>query len=122
MSQGFRNLNCWQRSKTLAVSIYRFTDHGPLARDFVLRDQMRRAAISVCSNLAEGDARQTNKESVQFFFVAKGSLAELSAQLEVAAAVHGLPEEEIAKLTRECEEIAAMVRGLIDHRRHQPPN
>jgi four helix bundle protein len=117
MSQGFRNLTSWQRAKSLAVAIYRFTDHGPLARDFVLRDQMRRAVISVCSNLAEGDARQTNKESVQFFFVAKGSLAELSAQLDVALDVHGLPREEIEKLTRECEEVAAMIRGLIVHRR-----
>ena len=57
MSQGFRNLQAWQRSKALAVAIYRLTDSAPFARDFALRDQMRRAAISVCSNLAEGDAR-----------------------------------------------------------------
>ncbi len=67
MSQGFRNLQAWQRSKAIAVAIYRLTNSSPLDRDFTLRDQMRRAAISVCSNLAEGDARQTGKESVQFF-------------------------------------------------------
>jgi len=117
MSQGFRKLDCWQRAKALAVAVYRFTDQGPLARDFALRDQMRRAVISVCSNLAEGDSRQTNKESVQFFFIAKGSLAELSAQLEVATDVHALSSEDVEKLTRECEEIAAMIRGLIEHRR-----
>ena len=116
MSQGFRNLQVWQRSKTLAVAIYRLTDTPPFARDFVLRDQMRRAAISVCSNLAEGDARQTDKESVQFFFIAKGSLAELSAQLDVAQEVHGLDQYEIKKLTTECEEVAAMIRGIIKHR------
>lgn len=116
MSQGFRNLNCWQRAKTLAVAGYRFTNQGPLARDFALRDQMRRAVISVCSNLAEGDARQTNKESIQFFFIAKGSLAELSAQLDVAHEIHALPSAEIGNLTIECEEIAAMIRGLINHR------
>lgn len=117
MSQGFRTLHSWQRAKALAVAIYRFTDQEPLARDFALRDQRRRAAISVCSNLAEGDARQTNKESVQFFFIAKGSVAELSAQLDVAMEVYALSREEVEKLTRECEEIAAMIRGLIDHRR-----
>ncbi len=63
MSQGFRNLQVWQRSKALAVAIYRLTETPPFARDFALRDQMRGAAISVCSNLAEGDARQTDKES-----------------------------------------------------------
>ena len=116
MSQGFRNLQAWQRSKALAVAIYHLTDSPPFARDFALRDQMRRAAISVCSNLAEGDARQTGKESVQFFFIAKGSLAELSAQLDIAQEVHTLDNSAIAKLTGECEEIAAMIRGLIKHR------
>lgn len=113
VSQGFRNLTCWQRAKELSVAIYRLTDRPPLKRDFALRDQMRRAAISVCSNLAEGDSRQTNKESIQFFFVAKGSLAELSAQLDVAGEIHGLPSAETTSLTREGEEIAAMIRGLI---------
>lgn len=116
MSQGFRNLQAWQRSKALAVAIYRLTETPPFARDFALRDQMRRAAISVCSNLAEGDARQTDKESIQFFFIAKGSLAELSAQLDVAQEVHALSKEETIKLTTECEEIAAMIRGIIKHR------
>lgn len=116
MSQGFRNLHAWQRSKALAVAIYRLTETPPFARDFALRDQMRRAAISVCSNLAEGDARQTDKESIQFFFIAKGSLAELSAQLDVAQEVHVLGKNEITILTTECEEIAAMIRGIIKHR------
>ena len=116
MSQGFRNLQAWQRSKALAVKIYRLTETPPIARDFALCDQMRRAAISVCSNLAEGDARQTDKESIQFFFIAKGSLAELSAQLDIAQEVHALDNSVITKLTGECEEIAAMIRGLIKHR------
>ncbi len=117
MSQGFRKLQAWQRSKTLAVAIYRLTDTVPFARDFALRDQMRRAAVSVCSNLAEGDARQSNRESVQFFFIAKGSVAELSAQLDIALEVHELHPLEIARLNEECEAIAAMIRGLINHRR-----
>ena len=116
MSQGFRNLQAWQRSKALAVAVYRLTDSTPFTRDFALRDQMRRAAISVCSNLAEGDARQTDKESIQFFFIAKGSLAELSAQLDVAQEVHALDKNAITELTRESEKIAAMIRGLIKHR------
>ena len=116
-SRGFRDLQAWQRSKALAVAVYHLTETPAFARDFALRDQMRRAAISVCSNLAEGDARQTDKESVQFFFMAKGSLAELSAQLDIAVEVHRLDRMEVAKLTTECEEVAAMIRGLISHRR-----
>ena len=117
MSSGFRKLLVWQRSKALAVLIYRLTSCSPLSTDFALRDQLRRAAVSVCSNIAEGDARRTGKESVQFFFIAKGSLAEVSAQLEIAAEVYILPAEKIAPLQRECDELGAMLQGLIDHRR-----
>ncbi len=116
MSQGFRDLKVWQRSKALAVAIYRLTDLTPISRDFALRDQMRRASISAWSNLAEGDARQTDKETIRFFYIAKGSLAELEAQLEIAQEVHPLDQDSISKLTKECEEIAAMIRGLIKHR------
>jgi four helix bundle protein len=117
MSSGFRKLLVWQRSKAPAVLIYRLTSSPPLSTDFGLRDQLRRAAVSVCSNIAEGDARQTGKESVQFFFMAKGSLAEVSAQLEIAAEVYTLPAEKITPLQRECDELGAMLQGLIDHRR-----
>jgi four helix bundle protein len=117
MSSGFRKLLVWQHSKALAVLIYRLTSSPPLSTDFGLRDQLRRAAVSVCSNIAEGDARQTDKESVQFFFIAKGSLAEVSVQLEIAAEVYPLPAERIAPLQRECDELGAMLQGLIDHRR-----
>ena len=117
MSAGFRDLKVWQRSKALAVEIYRSTNRSPLSGDFALRDQMRRATISVCSNLAEGDFRQTNKEAVQFFFIAKGSLAELSPQLEIAQAVHALDVAVVTPVLTECETIGGMIRALINHRR-----
>ena len=117
MSQTFRQLQVWQRSKKLAVEIYRFTGCAPLSADFGLRDQLRRAAVSVCSNIAEGDARQTDKELVQFFYIAKGSLAEISAQLEIAADVHSLDQTQIASLLKECDELSAMLLSLIHHRR-----
>jgi four helix bundle protein len=117
MSGGFRKILAWQRSKALAVAVYRLTGADPIAKDFGLRDQLRRAAVSVCSNIAEGDARQTDKESVQFFFVAKGSLAEVAAQLEIATEVYALKPSDIAPLLRECDEIAAMLHAIITHRR-----
>jgi four helix bundle protein len=117
MAGSFRKLLVWQRSKALAVEIYRLTGTSPFTRDFGLRDQLRRAAISVCSNIAEGESRQTDKESAQFFFVSKGSLAEVSAQLEIAGEVHPLDPAVVAKLLRECEEVSAMLQALIDHRR-----
>jgi len=117
VSQPYRQLQVWRRGKALAVSIYRLTSHSPLSSDFGLRDQLRRAAVSVCSNIAEGDTRQTAKEMVQFFYVAKGSLAEVCAQLEIAVEVHPLPGAEICALVRECDEISAMLQALINHRR-----
>ena len=117
MSQPYRQLQVWQRSKALAVSIYRLTGRQPLSADFGLRDQLRRAAVSVCSNIAEGDARQGAKETVQFLYIAKGSLAEVSAQLEIAAEIHPTDAEEFLSLVRECDEISAMLQSLINHRR-----
>jgi four helix bundle protein len=117
MTGGFRRLQVWQRSKSLAVQIYRLTSAGSFSSDFGLRDQLRRAAVSVCSNIAEGDARQTDRESVQFFFIAKGSLAEISAQLEIAVEVHSLPPASITSLLDECEALGAMLQAIVNHRR-----
>ncbi|HWA10184.1 MAG TPA: four helix bundle protein [Opitutaceae bacterium] len=117
MGGGFRQLQVWQRGKALAVELYRLTSSGPFSSDFGLRDQLRRAAVSVCSNIAEGDARQTDRESVQFFFIAKGSLAELSAQLDIALEVHSLSFATVAPLLQECEAISAMLQAIITHRR-----
>ena len=117
MSQTYRQLQVWVRGKALAVTLYRLTAKPPLAADFGLRDQMRRAVVSVCSNIAEGDARQGAKENVQFFYIAKGSLAEVSAQLEIAAEIYPTCAGDIADLVRECDEISAMLQALINHRR-----
>jgi four helix bundle protein len=71
----------------------------------------------VCSNIAEGDSRAGHKENVQFFYIAKGSLAELSAQLDIAADVHAVDLNEMQKFLAECDEISAMLQALINHRR-----
>ena len=68
---GFRELQVWQKSKELAIAVYRIANEGELSRDFGLREQMRRAAVSVCSNIAEVDERETDKESIRFFISRK---------------------------------------------------
>ena len=82
--RGFKDLIVWQKAKDLAGRVYRVSEGGSLGRDFGLRDQIRRSAVSIASNLAEGDERDTDKESVRFFFIAKGSLAELRTQAQIA--------------------------------------
>jgi len=65
--KGFRDLVVWQKAKDLAVKIHQLSENGALGRDFGLCDQIRRSAVSIASNLAEGDERDTDKEAVRFF-------------------------------------------------------
>jgi four helix bundle protein len=114
MSGGdFRKLSVWQKGRDLAIQVYKVTDEGRIARDFGLRDQMRRAAVSVCSNIAEGNDRNTDRDTVQFFYVAKGSAAEMISLLDIAGAVGYLESAEANRLITTSEEIARMLRGLI---------
>ncbi len=113
---GFKELLVWQRAKALAVAVYKLTAHGGLARDRSLADQLRRSAVSVPSNIAEGDERDTDKDSVRFFYIAKGSLAELVTQLEIAVEVGLLSSAEAEPLLRECAELGRMLGALIKAR------
>jgi four helix bundle protein len=110
---GFRDLLVWSKAKRLAIEVYRRTGEGSLGKDFALRDQLRRAAISVCSNIAEGDERDTDREAVRYFYIAKGSVAELIAQLEIAEGVGYLSGEEYERLEAVADEVSRMLRGLI---------
>lgn len=116
MGTGYRNLAVWQKAKALAVSVYHVTESGSLVRDFGLKDQMCRAAVSVPSNIAEGDERDTDKDSVRFMFIAKGSLAELRTQLEIARDIGKLPEADYRRLESDAAEVAKMLGGLIKSR------
>ena len=114
---GFRELKVWQRAKGLAVNVYAAVKRSPdLAKDFGLRDQMQRAAVSVCSNVAEGDERDTDKDAVRFFYIAKGSVAELITQLEIAKDTRLLESFAANALIKEAEEIGAMLGALIKSR------
>ena len=85
MGNGFRELRVWQQAKDLALDTYNIIRLSPeLNKDWGLKDQMQRAAVSIASNIAEGDARKSDKDSVRFFHIASGSLAELITQLEIA--------------------------------------
>src|SRR2546426_8531983 len=120
--KGFRDLIVWQKAKDLAVTIYRVSEEGALSRDYGLRDQIRRSAVSVASNLAEGDERDTDKESVRFFYIAKGSLAELRTQLQIAFETGHLDKAFYETVEADCETLAKMIGSLIQARRnsHSP--
>ena len=81
----FEQIEAWRKTRQLTASIYKVTSAGAFARDYGLRDQIRRAAVSSMSNIAEGFERDGNKEFIQFLSVAKGSTGEVRSQLYVAA-------------------------------------
>ena len=113
---GFRELKVWQKSKDLAVQIYKVTRDGTFSRDFGFKDQIRRASVSIPSNIAEGDERGSNKEAVRFFYIAKGSLAELQTQLEIAHEIGYLDELTVNELLDKSETIGKMLGSLIKAR------
>jgi len=112
----FKDLMVWQQSKDLAVNIYRLTDNGLLNKDFGLRDQMRRASVSIPSNIAEGDDLNTDRQSLKHFFIARGSVAELRTQLLISHEIGYITVDQYEALEKECHRISAMLTGLIKHR------
>jgi four helix bundle protein len=110
----YENLNVWQKAKDLAVYVYRITKAGDIARDFNLRDQMRRAAVSIASNIAEGDERSTDKDSIRFFYMAKGSSAELRTQSIIARESSLLDDSHAVYVAKET---SGMLQRLIEARR-----
>ena len=80
----FRHLEVWTIAKDLAVYTYKITCSGLISKDFGLRDQMRRSAVSVPSNIAEGEESGRTKKSINCFYISKGSLAELLTQVIIA--------------------------------------
>ena len=100
----------------MAVTIYRINQEGEFSRYFGFRDQIRRAAVSVPSNIAEGDERGSNKDAIRFFYISKGSLAELQTQLEIACEIGYVDEHRTKELLDECQVIGKMLGSLIKAR------
>ena len=108
----FQDLIAWQKARALTASIYRVTKKGEFSRDFGLKDQIRRAAVSVMSNIAEGFERGRPAEFHQFLSIAKGSCAELRSQLFVALDADYLVASDFETLMANAEEVGRIVGGL----------
>ena len=113
--KSFEDLRIFQEALELTSQIYAVTRQGPIAKDYALVDQMRRSAVSVLSNIAEGFERGTNREFVRALYMAKGSCGELRAQLLVALGQKYLTENEHEKLSVRCRKISAGIFHLIQH-------
>lgn len=104
----------WRAAFDLSLGLYRVSSTGALARDFGLKDQMRRAAVSVLSNIAEGFERNGDREFSQFLYLAKASCGELRAQLHLSRGLEYLDEDAFRDLLRKALDISRMLSALID--------
>jgi len=111
--KSFTDLNAWQEGHKLVIIIYRLTKDFPKEETSGLINQMRRAVISITSNIAEGFGRQTYKEKAQFYYQSQGSLIELKNQILIAKDVGYLSEENFNKLTNQINLVHQLLQGLI---------
>jgi four helix bundle protein len=106
-----RDLDVWKVSMDFVIDLYRFTETFPNAEKFGLVQQIRRAGVSICSNIAEGAARFHSKEFVHFLFISLGSVAEVETQLEIALRLEYLKSTDLEK--KILDRLRKMLVGLI---------
>ena len=113
MGQGYRDLVAWQKAMDLVTEIYRATQTFPAEERYGLVSQMRRAAVSIPSNIAEGHGRQSPGEFRQFVGHARGSLSELETQIEIAAKLAFLAQPTAEQLLMQASEVGRILNGLL---------
>lgn len=111
----FEELEVWVKAKELSVEVYKITNDGEFKKDFGLRDQIRRATVSIVSNIAEGFERNGNKEFAQFLSLAKGSAGEVRAQLYIAIELNYINETDFNLLIGKVTEVSKMLSGLMGY-------
>lgn len=111
--KSFTDLNAWKEAHKLVILIYQITKQFPKEELYSLVDQMRRAVISITSNIAEGFGRQTYKEKIQFYYMAQGSLTEVKNQILAAKDIGYLKKEDFDKLVSQANIAHQILQGLI---------
>ena len=112
--RSFRDLIAWQKAMDLVTLVYQVTEPFPRAEMFGLTNQLRRAAVSVPSNIAEGQARNSTKEFVNFLSISMGSLAEIETQLLIAQRLNYVKESVVNKPLQLTSEVGRIVNGLMN--------
>ena len=108
-------LNVWQQAMAFAKAIYKATEDFPHKEQFGLTSQLRRAAISVSANIAEGKGRYFKKEFLQFLYIARGSLYETMALLQLALDLRYLSEQQHHSLVEQAQQVLSQLSGLINY-------
>lgn len=120
MARFYRELLVWRKARAVAVQIYAATSGFPTAETYGMTSQLRRAAVSVASNIAEGHGRLTRGEYLHFLGQARGSLLELDTQLLIALDLKYLQKEAYANLDREVYQVLGLLNRLIESLRQRP--
>ncbi len=113
MKHHFKNLEIWKKARKLVKKVYQLTANFPKQEIYGLSQQMRRAAVSIPSNIAEGCGRNGDKELIQFLHIAIGSICELETQLYLSFDLSYISQKEGKELAEECSEIRKMTTGFI---------
>ncbi|MBL0331130.1 MAG: four helix bundle protein [Bacteroidetes bacterium] len=113
----FEDIQAWQKARELNKEIYKVSNGGAFSKDYGLRDQIRRASVSIVSNIAEGFERNGSKEFRQFLSISKGSAGEVRAQLYVAYDLDYITKEEFEKLNSLVFDTSRMISGFINYLR-----
>ncbi len=108
-----KDLNVWKKSLDFVTTIYSVTNNFPQSEKFGLTNQIRRASVSIPSNIAEGSARNHNKEFVRFLYIALSSASEVDTQLRISENLKYIDKEKSNELLEELERISKMLQGLI---------
>ena len=109
----YRDLTVWQKAMDLTTEIYKLTKKLPKEETYALSDQMRRASVSIPSNIAEGQDRNTRKEFCNFLYMARGSRAELETQIDICLRVGYLTNDDVKQTISLLNEIGKMLSSLI---------
>ncbi|MFQ5602646.1 MAG: four helix bundle protein [bacterium] len=113
--KSFEEIECWQKARKLTREIYALTNREAFSKDFGLLDQIRRASVSIMSNIAEGFERNGNREFLQFLAMAKGSTGEVKTQLYVALDQNYINKKTFEHLFALTSEIGSMIGGLMGY-------
>lgn len=111
--RSIEEIEAWQKTRELVKAVYATTGYGSFSKDFGLRDQIRRASISIMSNVAEGFERDGTREFIQFLSIAKGSAGEVKSQLYIAADQGYLTQAEFDALVTLVDETGRTIAGLM---------
>ena len=119
MNKPHKKLEAWKKAISLTTKIYKITEKLPETEKFGLISQMRRAAVSVASNVAEGAAKNTKKEFIQFLFNAQGSLSEVDTQIIICKELGYVSDKDCESIDQEMEKESNLIAGLVKYLRKE---